>query len=70
MNKLAHAAGRKVFSGVADYIVSQASKSREDAYVKFLDTAEKYMARHRDGCKLGLSPGNGKQSGIHTEPLY
>lgn len=43
MGKLTHAAGRKVFSGLADYILNQVDKNREEAYMKFLDTAEKYM---------------------------
>ena len=44
MGKISHAAGRKVFSGIADYVVNKADKKREDAYKQFLDTAEKYMA--------------------------
>lgn len=43
MGKLTHAAGKKVFTGLADYVLSQAEKNREDAYRRFLDTAEKYM---------------------------
>ena len=43
MNKIAHAAGRKVFSGVIEYELSQISKDRQGAYEKILDTAEKYM---------------------------
>ena len=43
MNKIAHAAGRKVFSGVIEHELSQISKDRQGAYEKILDTAEKYM---------------------------
>lgn len=43
MNKLAHAAGRKAFTALADYLVNQVDKNREDAYKKLIDTAQKYM---------------------------
>lgn len=43
MNKIAHAAGRKVFSGVIEHELSQISKDSQGAYEKILDTAEKYM---------------------------
>ena len=43
MNRIAHAAGRKVFSGVIEHELGQISKDRQGAYEKILDTAEKYM---------------------------
>lgn len=43
MNKLAHIAGRKVFSGIVEHELDQMEKNREAAYEKILDTAEKYM---------------------------
>ena len=50
MNKLTHAAGRKVFSGVIDYAVGQIGKDREAAFSKLVDTAEK----HFEGFDLGV----------------
>ena len=43
MNKLKHAAAKKVFAGVADYAVTQVHKNPEAAYEKLIDTAEKYL---------------------------
>ena len=43
MNKLKHAAAKKVFAGVADYAVAQVHKNPEAAYEKLIDTAEKYL---------------------------
>ena len=43
MNKVAHAAGRKVFSRVVEHELSQVNKNREEALEKILDTAEKYL---------------------------
>ena len=43
MNKIAHAAGRKVFSGVIEHELSQISKDSQGAYETILDPAEKYM---------------------------
>ena len=43
MNKLTHAAAKKVFSGIADYAIGQAHKNPEEAYTKIIDTAEKHM---------------------------
>ena len=51
MNKLAHAAGRKVFSGIIEHELGQLSKDRQGAYEKILDTAQKYM----DDFKLGIN---------------
>ena len=43
MNKLKHAAAKKVFAGVADYAVDQVHKNPEAAYERLIDTAEKYL---------------------------
>ena len=43
MNKLTHAAAKKVFSGIADYAIGQVHKNPEEAYTKIIDTAEKHM---------------------------
>ena len=43
MSRIAHAAGRKVFSGIVEHELSQINKDRQGAYEKILDTAEKYM---------------------------
>ena len=43
MNKIKHAAAKKVFAGVADYAVTQVHKNPEAAYEKLIDTAEKYL---------------------------
>lgn len=43
MSRIAHAAGRKVFSGIVGHELSQINKDRQGAYEKILDTAEKYM---------------------------
>ena len=43
MNKIKHAAAKKVFAGVMDYAVAQVHKNREAAYEKLIDTAEKYL---------------------------
>mgnify|MGYP006866215138 CR=1 FL=1 len=44
MNKLKHAAAKKVFAGVADYAVDQVHKNPEAAYERLIDTAEKPSA--------------------------
>ncbi|MDO4337824.1 MAG: radical SAM protein [Eubacteriales bacterium] len=44
MNKLAHTAGRKLFSGLADHLLNQIDKNRETEYVKLINAAEKYMS--------------------------
>ena len=41
MNKLKHAAAKKVFAGVADYAVTQVHKNPEAAYEKLLDPQSK-----------------------------
>ena len=51
MNRVTHAAGRKVFSRIVDHELSQISKNREQAYEKILDTAQKYM----DEFDLGIN---------------
>ena len=51
MNRVTHAAGRKVFSRIVDHERSQISKNREQAYEKILDTAQKYM----DEFDLGIN---------------
>ena len=43
MNKIKHAAAKKVFAGVMDYAVDQVNKNPETAYEKIIDTAEKYL---------------------------
>ena len=43
MNKITHAAAKKVFAGVADYAVDQVHKNPEAAYERLIDTAEKYL---------------------------
>ena len=43
MNKITHAAAKKVFAGVADYAVTQVHKNPVAAYEKLIDTAEKYL---------------------------
>ena len=43
MNKLAHAAGRKVFSGVIDVALGQVKKNPEQAFLNIVDTAQKYI---------------------------
>ena len=50
MNKLAHAAGRKVFAGIVEHELGQMNKNRQGAYEKILDTAQKYM----DDFNLGM----------------
>lgn len=40
MSRIAHAAGRKVFSGIVEHELSQINKDRQGAYEKILDTAE------------------------------
>ena len=55
MNKLTHAAAKKVFSGIADYAIGQVHKNPEEAYTKIIDTAEKTYERFWHRCKLGLS---------------
>ena len=51
MNRVTHAAGRKVFARIVDHELSQVSKNREQAYEKILDTAQKYM----DEFDLGIN---------------
>lgn len=43
MGKLTHAAGRTIFTGIADHFLNQMDKDREKSYLKFIDAAEKYM---------------------------
>ena len=47
MNKLTHAAGRRLFSGLAEHLVNNVTKKDQEEraaeYVKFIDAAEKYM---------------------------
>ena len=43
MNKITHAAAKKVFSGVVDYALGQVNKNPDEAYEKIIDIAEKNM---------------------------
>ena len=49
MNKLAHAAGRKVFSGVIDVALGQVKKNPEQAFLNIVDTAQKYIGEFNIG---------------------
>ena len=43
MNKITHAAAKKIFSGVIDYALGQVNKNPDEAYEKIIDIAEKNM---------------------------
>lgn len=43
MNKITHAAAKKIFSGVVDYALGQVNKNPDEAYEKIIDIAEKNM---------------------------